>query len=95
MLVQHVMTLYRVQCRLLVTWLVSIPVMQIPTLHASRFVSLLALACVLFTMLSIFIEVGLVQPWNCQPGPSYPKTNPLRLFTACAGMAYAFGGHGM
>eukprot|EP00242_Pyramimonas_sp_CCMP2087_P015591 CAMPEP_0198202528 /NCGR_PEP_ID=MMETSP1445-20131203/5701_1 /TAXON_ID=36898 /ORGANISM="Pyramimonas sp., Strain CCMP2087" /LENGTH=561 /DNA_ID=CAMNT_0043873495 /DNA_START=248 /DNA_END=1933 /DNA_ORIENTATION=- len=80
---------------LLITWVISIPVMQIPTLHSSRYVCLFALGCVLATTFSIFAEVYVVQPWNCLPGPSYPKTSPMRLFTGFAGMAYAFGGHGI
>jgi hypothetical protein len=40
-------------------------------------------------------QVWLVQPWSCDPGPSFPPTNPLRLLMAAASMAYAFGGHGV
>ena len=80
---------------LLVTWLISIPVMQIPTLHESRYISCIAMFWVCANVLCIAYEVWLVQPWSCDPGPSFPPTNPLRLLMAASSMAYAFGGHGV
>jgi hypothetical protein len=42
---------------LLVTWLISIPVMQIPTLHESRYISSVAMAWVCGNVLCIAYEV--------------------------------------
>lgn len=81
--------------RLLVTWALSAPVMQIPTLHASRHVSVLAMVWVMLNVVLIGVEVWAVRPWECEPGPSYPPPTTPRLLIAASSMAYAFGGHGM
>lgn len=80
----------------LVVWAVSVPVMQIPTFHASRWVivpavAVLAIAVALF----LYEVVAVVKPWSCQPGPSFGGVTWRSAMVSLGNFAYAWGGHGV
>lgn len=50
----------------------------------------------IFFNFGIFLyQVALVQPWNCDPPPSFPERTPLGILSGITGIMYAFGGHGL
>lgn len=76
---------------LLIVWGISVPVMQIPTFHASRWVIVPATATLSLSVLFFLGEVAVVAPWNCQPGPSYGGVTRRSTFVSLASFAYAVG----
>ena len=68
---------------------VSLPVLQVPSFHESRWVAVF-IGCVplLLNVVIFFYEIFTVQPWRCEPGPSYtPPSYATRSTTrqsACA-----------
>ena len=80
---------------LLVVWGISVPIMQIPTFHASRWIIVPAMAVLMLSVALFLGEVVVVGAWNCQPGPSYGRVTPRSIFVSLAAFAYAYGGHGM
>ena len=81
---------------LLIVWGISVPVMQIPTFHASRWVVVPAMATLSLSVVFFIGEVVTVAPWNCAPGPTYGGDVTWRsTFVSLASFAYAYGGHGM
>lgn len=82
---------------LLIVGLLSLPVLQVPSFHATRFAALVLGVLPLILNVGVFLyEVALVHPWDCRPGPTYtvwPSASKAALgFTA---FAYTFGGHGL
>uniref|UniRef100_A0A7S3APB8 Amino acid transporter transmembrane domain-containing protein n=1 Tax=Haptolina ericina TaxID=156174 RepID=A0A7S3APB8_9EUKA len=70
--------------------------MQVPSFHDTRYAALwLGLAPLVINVGVFFYEVLLVQPWSCEPGPSFTQPSARRLFTGFAAFTYAFGGHGL
>jgi proton-coupled amino acid transporter len=80
---------------LLVVWIATVPVMQIPTFHASRWVVVPAFAVLVASVCLFFAEIFVVAPWGCDPGPTFPPPTPSSAFVSLANFAYAYGGHGM
>lgn len=80
---------------LLVAAAAALPFMQIPTFRESSRVALVVVAVVVFNMCVFLYEVVLVQPWACEPGPIYPPPSTASVIRGLAGVAYAFGGHGL
>ncbi|KAL3918956.1 MAG: hypothetical protein SGPRY_005808 [Prymnesium sp.] len=86
---------------LIVVATATLPLMQVPTYHESRWFALPTF-CVLVLVLGVFFyEADLVAPWRCSEEqldahhPSYPEP-PLRsILLSGSAFAYAFGGHGM
>ena len=67
-----------------------------PSFHDTRYAALwLGLAPLVINVGVFFYEVLLVQPWSCEPGPSFTQPSARRLFTGFAAFTYAFGGHGL
>jgi len=57
---------------LLLAAAVSLPVLQLPTYHETRWAAaLLGLLPLAINVAVMFYEVLLVRPWRCQPGPRY------------------------
>ena len=89
---------------LLIVGLLSLPVVQVPSFHATRcFALLFGVIPLAFNCLVFLYEIVLVQPWSCDPGPTtslWPRaTKELSpMWHAAVGLtafAYAFGGHGL
>jgi len=83
---------------LLLVGLLCLPVLQVPSFHATRYTALLLGVIPLILNVAVFFyEVLLVQPWSCTPGPQYTQW-PSSFGEAAIGLtafAYAFGGHGL
>lgn len=80
----------------LVVWAVSVPVMQIPTFHASRWVIVPAVAVLAVSVALFLYEVAaVVKPWSCEPGPSFGGVTLPSAMVSLGNMAYAYGGHGV
>ena len=80
---------------LLVVWIATVPVVQIPTFHASRWIVVPAFAVLVASVCLFFAETFVVAPWDCDPGPTFPPPTPSSAFVSLANFAYAYGGHGM
>jgi len=80
----------------LVVWAVSVPVMQIPTFHASRWVIVPAVAVLAVSVALFLYEVAaVVKPWSCAPGPKFGGVTVRTAMVSLGNMAYAYGGHGV
>jgi proton-coupled amino acid transporter len=82
---------------LLIVGVISLPVVQVPSFHATRIaaVALGVLPLVLNVGVMLY-EIALVRPWDCAPGPSYTAWPSVsRGFVGLTAFAYAFGGHGL
>lgn len=83
---------------LLVVGLLCLPVLQVPSFHASRYAALFLGLLPLFLNVGVFVyEILLVRPWGCTPGPTrdvWPRSAPKAAIGLTA-FAYAFGGHGL
>ena len=80
---------------LLVVWIATVPVVQIPTFHASRWIVVPAFAVLVASVCLFFAEIFVVAPWDCDPGPTFPPPTTSSAFVSLANFAYAYGGHGM
>ena len=56
----------------LVVWIATVPVVQIPTFHASRWIVVPAFAVLVASVCLFFAEIFVVAPWDCDPGPTFP-----------------------
>ena len=75
----------------------SLPIVQIPTIHDSGKVVLLPCASVIITLSVFFGEIFSTRPWEkCDPGPTYGKiVTSGTIFSSIGNFAYGFGGHGL
>ena len=81
---------------LLVVALVTLPVMQVPSFHESRWAALtVAVLPMAFNVAVFLYEVLLVRPWSCEPGPTHTPPTASQGFLGLTAFAYAFGGHGL
>ena len=84
---------------LLIVGLLCLPVLQIPSFHATRFAALiLGVLPLLLNVVVFFYEILIVQrPWDCEPGPTYAQwpRSPGKAAVGLTAFAYAFGGHGL
>ena len=82
---------------LLIVGLLCLPVLQVPSFHATRFAALVFGVAPLILNVAVFLhEVLLVRPWACDPGPTYtawPSAGGAAV--GLSAFAYAFGGHGL
>lgn len=80
---------------LLITWVLTIPLMQAPNFGESSVSVVVAYVCLLLNVATFFAEVWSYTPWNCEPGPTYVQPGVGQIFIGFTAFAYAFGGHGM
>ena len=80
---------------LLVVWIATVPVVQIPTFHASRWIVVPAFAVLVASVCLFFAEIFVVAPWDCDPGPTFLSPDAVVSLRLLANFAYAYGGHGM
>jgi proton-coupled amino acid transporter len=82
---------------LLIVGLLALPVLQIPSFHASRYAALVLGVMPLILNVSVMLyEIAAVRPWDCEPGPTYTAwPTPSRAAVGFTAFAYAFGGHGL
>ena len=83
---------------LLVVSMITLPALQIPGFHGTRWAAvMLSLVPLVFNIGVFTWEIILVQPWNCRPGPTYSalpqSANHVAL--GLSAFAYSFGGHGL
>ena len=75
----------------------SLPVVQIPTIHDSGRVVALPCVAVVVALAVFFGEILSTRPWEkCDPGPTYGRVvTSASVFNSLGNFAYGFGGHGL